>query len=246
MLRFQSVTKTFGPKRAVDDLNFEVGEGQVLGLLGPNGAGKSTSMKMACGYLEPTSGKIEILGVDVWKRPKAAKKGLGYLPEKAPLYSDFTSREYLRYIGQLRGLKGQTLKSEIERVVADCHLEPVVSQLTATLSKGYRHRLCLAQSLLSDPPVLIFDEPTDGLDPNQKEEIRRLILRIRVKKAIVVSTHILEEVEAVCSDVIILNHGQKVFEGSPGALLAHSGGSGRIADAFRTLTNDMTKEAAVV
>ena len=193
---------------------------------------------MVSGFIRPSSGQIRIKDYDVWKQPKLAKSCLGYLPEKAPLYGDFTSGENLRYIGSLRGLRGKALASEIDRVIADCQLEPVLSQLTSTLSKGYRHRVCLAQSLLGDPDVLIFDEPTDGLDPNQKEEIRKLIRRIRARKAIVVSTHILEEVEAVCTDVVILRSGEKVFEGSPTALIEQSGGGGKIVDAFRSLTCD--------
>lgn len=221
-LAFNNITKMFGTKRAVQNLNMEVCKGQVVGLLGPNGAGKSTSMKMATGYHRPTSGTITLAGFDVWKAPLQAKQHLGYLPERAPVYSDSTCMEYLCYIARLRGIKGARLKYAVDTVIDACSLHSVRQQFTNTLSKGFTHRLCLAQSLLGDPEVLIFDEPTDGLDPNQKQEVRDLIDRIRPNKAIIISTHILEEVEAVCTEVFIMNKGECVFSGKPEELQAVS------------------------
>ncbi len=212
----------FGEKIAVNKLNLELDTGQVIGLLGPNGAGKSTSMRMAAGYYRPTSGAVKLAGYDVWKAPLEAKKHLGYLPERAPLYSDASCLEYLSYIGQLKGLRGKKLKQDIDYAIEACSLQPVKNQITRTLSKGFKHRVCLAQSLLADPEVLIFDEPTDGLDPNQKQEIRNLVDRIKRNKAIVISTHILEEVEAMCTDVYVMHRGQRVFNGSAQALQALS------------------------
>ncbi len=215
MLTFENLTRYFGKKCAVSNLNLTVKQGQVMGFLGPNGAGKSTSMKMAAGYLKPSSGRVLLGDLDIWKTPERAKSRLGYLPESAPLYQDLTCTEFLHYLACLRGFHKQERRREVDTVIDNCFLEPVREQLVQTLSKGYRHRLCLAQSLLGNPEILIFDEPTDGLDPNQKQEIRDLIHRIRHKKAIIVSTHILEEVEAVCTDVFIIKHGQEVFAGTP-------------------------------
>ncbi len=215
MLSFENISKTFGTKQAVRGLNLEVTQGQVMGLLGPNGAGKSTSMKMAAGCLRPSEGRVRLKGIDVWKKPIQAKQNLGYLPERAPLYEDFTPVEYLRFIAKLRKIGSRDLARSIDQAIDACFLQDIRHQLISTLSKGYRHRVCLAQSLLGDPDILIFDEPTDGLDPNQKQEIRDLIKRIRKDKAIIVSTHILEEVEAICTDVYIMDYGKKVFQGSP-------------------------------
>lgn len=236
MLIVDSLCKSFGRKTAVKSLDLEVAPGQVLGLLGPNGAGKSTSMKMVTGCLRPDAGTITLHGIDIWRQPKAAKKHLGYLPERAPLYNEYSCQEYLNYLAALRGLTGRVGKAAVDRVLDACQLGPVRYQLANTLSKGYRHRLCLAQSLLDDPTVLIFDEPTDGLDPNQKQEVRDLINRLSPGRAIVISTHLLEEVESVCTDVVVMNHGEKIYEGDPEELRGRSGPKGTLAQSFRELT----------
>ncbi len=222
MFIIENLSKHFGDKRAVRDISMKVIRGQVLGLLGPNGAGKSTTMKMAAGYLRPTAGRVLLSGIDIWQEPAKAKKVLGYLPESAPLYEEMTAEEYLFYIARLRGIKREDTAQAIDSVVDSCFLKPVRSQAINTLSKGYRHRVCLAQSLIGDPEILIFDEPTDGLDPNQKQEIRNLIDSIRPHKCIIVSTHILEEVEAICTDTFILNNGRQVFTGTPEELQMQS------------------------
>ena len=218
MLETQNLRRTFGQKVAVHGLNLTVEKGQVMALLGPNGAGKSTTMKMLTGFLKPTSGRALIQETDIWKHPRKAKQQIGYLPESAPLYSDQSVLEYLTYLGHLKRLKGPELKSAIDRAIDRCFLSSVRNQAINSLSKGYRHRVCLAQSILADPPILIFDEPTDGLDPNQKQEIRNLIDEFRQDKAIILSTHILEEVNAVATHVLLMHQGKKLFYGTPDLL----------------------------
>jgi ABC-2 type transport system ATP-binding protein len=215
MIKVENLCKAFGPKLAVNDVSFNVERGEVLGFLGPNGAGKSTSMRMITGFIPPTSGKITVGGFDMLANPIPAKRLLGYLPESAPAYIDMTVRGFLRFCGELSGLRGDDLKKAVNRVVEMCFLESVLYQSVDTLSKGYRHRTCFAQAIIHDPPILIMDEPTDGLDPNQKHEIRNLIRRMGERKAIVFSTHILEEVEAICSRAIIIDRGQIVANGTP-------------------------------
>ena len=192
MIEVSNLTKEFGSKRAVDNLSFSVGKGEILGFLGPNGAGKSTTMRMVTGYLPPTKGSVMVGGVDMIADPVGAKQKIGYLPENAPLYPDMTVASFLGFIADLRGLSGASKKAGVERALDLCFLQPVRNQLIDTLSKGYRHRTCLAQSVLHDPDVLILDEPTDGLDPNQKHEVRSLIKRMGENKVIIFSTHILE------------------------------------------------------
>ncbi len=233
MIEVENLCQTFGVKKAVDNLSFTVKKGQVLGLIGPNGAGKSTTMRMVAGFLRPTSGRASLNGTDVWSNPVKAKKQLGYLPESAPLFDDLTVDEFLRYLGGIRGLRGGELKTACDRVADLCFLKEVRHQLIDTLSKGYRHRTCLAQSILHDPPVVIFDEPTDGLDPNQKEEIRNLINGFRKNKAVILSTHILDEVRAVCTDVLLIDFGKKVFEGTPEQLKAQTPAYGNIRVRFK-------------
>jgi len=222
MIRVEQLTKNFGAKRAVDGVSFTVEPGEVLGFLGPNGAGKSTTMRMITGFIPPTAGRVWIGGHDMWEKPISAKRLIGYLPENAPAYTDMTVYGFLNFVAELRGLHGQARKQAVHRVVELCFLEGVLHQSVETLSKGYRHRTCFAQAILHDPPVLILDEPTDGLDPNQKHEVRSLIRRMGRNKAIIFSTHILEEVDAACTRAIIIDRGRIVANGTPAQLRARS------------------------
>jgi ABC-2 type transport system ATP-binding protein len=215
MIRIENLVKTFGAKRAVDGISFSVERGEVLGFLGPNGAGKSTTMRMVTGFMPPTSGRVTIGGHDVAESPLEAKRLIGYLPENAASYPDMTVKGFLEFAAELRGLSGTRKKQAVARVVERCFLEGVLRQSIDTLSKGYKHRTCLAQSLIHDPEVLIMDEPTDGLDPNQKHEVRNLIRELGRNKAIVFSTHILEEVDAACTRAIIIDRGRIVANGTP-------------------------------
>ena len=218
MIRIENLIKTFGPKRAVDGISFNVERGEVLGFLGPNGAGKSTTMRMITGFMPPTSGRITVGGHDVAESPLDAKRLIGYLPENAAAYPDMTVKGFLEFAAELRGLQGAKRKSAVNRVIELCFLDSVLRQSIDTLSKGYKHRTCLAQALIHDPDVLIMDEPTDGLDPNQKHEVRNLIRELGRSKAIVFSTHILEEVDAACTRAIIIDRGKIVANGTPEAL----------------------------
>jgi ABC-2 type transport system ATP-binding protein len=228
MINVEHLTKMFGAKCAVDDVTFSVKKGEVLGFLGPNGAGKSTSMRMITGYLPPSSGTITVAGFNVADQPLEVRRRIGYLPENAPIYSDMSVLGFLSFCAQLRGLFGPAKKDAIDRVVQLCFLEKVLHQSVDTLSKGFRHRTCLAQALIHDPEVLILDEPTDGLDPNQKYEVRTLIRRMGSEKAIIFSTHILEEVEAACSRAIIIDQGKIVANGTPAELKAQSPFAGNV------------------
>jgi len=218
MIRIENLVKTFGAKRAVDGISFGVERGEVLGFLGPNGAGKSTTMRMVTGFMPPTSGKVSVGGFDVVESPIEAKRLIGYLPENAAAYPDMTVQGFLSFAAELRGLTGKNKKQAVARVVERCFLESVLRQSIDTLSKGYRHRTCLAQALIHDPQVLVMDEPTDGLDPNQKHEVRNLIRELGKSKAIVFSTHILEEVDAACTRAIIIDRGRIVANGTPAEL----------------------------
>jgi ABC-2 type transport system ATP-binding protein len=235
MIKVENLVKAFGAKLAVNDISFTVERGEVLGFLGPNGAGKSTTMRMVTGFIPPTSGRITVGGYDIVDEPLAAKRLFGYLPENAPGYADMTVHSFLNFCAELRGLQGSGRKQAVSRAVELCFLESVLYQSIDTLSKGYKHRTCLAQSLIHDPGILIMDEPTDGLDPNQKYEVRNLIKRMGENKAIIFSTHILEEVEAVCSRVIIIDRGRIVANGTPQELKARSP-EGRLEDVFRSIT----------
>lgn len=214
--------KRFGVHNAVDDISFSVGQGEVLGFLGPNGAGKSTTMKMITGFLAPTEGTARICGSDVLQDPIKIKTAIGYLPEGAPAYGEMTPRAYLQFIAEIRGFKGAELDQRVNNAIEKVNLEGVVDQSIETLSKGFKRRVGLAQAILHDPPVLIMDEPTDGLDPNQKHEVRELIRTMAKDKAIIVSTHILEEVSAVCTRAIIIAQGKLLFDGTPDELAALS------------------------
>jgi ABC-2 type transport system ATP-binding protein len=235
MIKVENLVKAFGAKLAVNDISFTVEHGEVLGFLGPNGAGKSTTMRMVTGFIPPTSGRITVGGHDIVEAPLAAKRLFGYLPENAPGYADMSVQGFLNFCAELRGLQGGARKKAVNRAVELCFLESVLYQSVDTLSKGYKHRTCLAQSLIHDPEVLIMDEPTDGLDPNQKYEVRNLIKQMGANKAIIFSTHILEEVEAVCSRVIIIDRGRIVANGTPQELKARSP-EGRLDDVFRAIT----------
>lgn len=228
MIRVENLSKSFGPKLAVNKISFQVERGEVLGCLGPNGAGKSTTMRMITGFIPPSEGKVSVGGFDIVEKPIDAKRLIGYLPENAPSYADMTVSGFLHFTAEIRGLRGDAKKRAVNRVVEMCFLEGVLHQSVETLSKGYRHRTCFAQSIIHDPEVLILDEPTDGLDPNQKHEVRTLIRRMGEKKAIIFSTHILEEVEAVCSRAIIIDRGQIVANGTPQELKARSDISGAV------------------
>jgi ABC-2 type transport system ATP-binding protein len=229
MIKVENLVKTFGTKRAVAGISFSVERGEVLGFLGPNGAGKSTSMRMITGFIPPTSGTVTVGGFDMVENPIPAKKLIGYLPENAPAYTDMTVFGFLGFAAELRGFYGDARSKAVNRAVEQCFLEGVLHQSVDTLSKGYRHRLCFAQSILHDPEVLIMDEPTDGLDPNQKHEMRQLIRRMGEKKAIVFSTHILEEVEAACTRAIIIDRGQIVANGTPDELKQRSDLAGSVS-----------------
>lgn len=229
MIKVDNLVKTFGPKRAVDGISFTVERGEVLGFLGPNGAGKSTTMRMVTGFIPPTAGRIAVGGHDVVEQPIAAKRLIGYLPENAPAYADMTVLGFLSFTAEMRGLSGEARRKAVNRVVEMCFLESVIHQSVDTLSKGYRHRTCFAQSIIHDPPVLILDEPTDGLDPNQKHEVRTLIRRMGERKAIVFSTHILEEVDAACTRAIIIDRGKIVANGTPEQLRSRSEQAGAVS-----------------
>lgn len=230
MIEVLNLSKSFGQKLAVDNLTFSVGRGEVLGFLGPNGAGKSTTMRMITGFLPPTSGRVTVGGHDIVESPLAAKRLIGYLPENAPSYADMTVHGFLSFTAEMRGLSGADKQRAIARAAELTFLQPVLQQSVDTLSKGYRHRTCFAQAIIHDPQVLILDEPTDGLDPNQKREVRGLIKRMGETKAIIFSTHILEEVDAACTRAIIIDRGRIVANGTPDELkrMAQTAGTVRL------------------
>jgi ABC-2 type transport system ATP-binding protein len=242
MIKIDNLVKAFGPKRAVDDISFTVERGEVLGFLGPNGAGKSTTMRIVTGFMPPTSGKVSVGGFDVVDAPLAAKRLIGYLPENAASYPDMTVVAFLDFVAELRGLDGSARKKAVHRVVELCFLESVLHQSIDTLSKGYKHRTCLAQALIHDPQVLIMDEPTDGLDPNQKHEVRNLIRELGSSKAIIFSTHILEEVDAACTRAIIIDRGRIVANGTPAELHALSTSAGAVTLQARGATAERLSE----
>lgn len=215
LIEVKGLSKNFGALQAVCDISLTVTRGEVLGFLGPNGAGKSTTMKMITGFLAPSAGRVAIAGFDIEQAPLEAKSRLGYVPEGAPAYGEMTPATFLDFIADVRGLPGATRHARIAEVVEKIHLEKVLHQRIETLSKGFKRRVGLAQAILHDPEILVMDEPTDGLDPNQKHEVRTLIKEMAPHKAIVISTHILEEVDAVCTRAIIINQGRLIFSGTP-------------------------------
>ena len=222
MIEVRHLAKHFGPIVAVDDVSFSVARGEVLGFLGPNGAGKSTTMKMITGFLAPSAGTAIVCGADVTRDPITVKSKIGYLPEGAPAYPDMTPAGFLDFIAHIRGFSGAEARKRVALAVERVAIGEVLLQPIDTLSKGFKRRVGIAQALLHDPEVLIMDEPTDGLDPNQKHEVRRLIAEMAPDKAIIISTHILEEVDAVCSRAMIIAHGRLLADGTPGALEAQS------------------------
>ncbi|MGG5821720.1 ABC transporter ATP-binding protein [Falsiroseomonas sp. HW251] len=233
LIEIERLTKRFGAFTAVDDVSFTVAKGEVVGFLGPNGAGKSTTMRMLAGFMTPTAGTARICGEDVVDNPVAAKRHLGFLPEGAPTYPEMTVEGFLKFCGRARGFRGDTLEERVERGMDLTQLDGVRLQPVETLSKGFKRRVGLAAALLHDPPVLVLDEPTDGLDPNQKHEVRNLIRAMSAEKAIVISTHILEEVGAVCTRALVIARGKVVADASPAELDA----MGPSMDAvFRSLT----------
>jgi ABC-2 type transport system ATP-binding protein len=232
LIEIERLSKRFGTFTAVDDVSFSVARGEVLGFLGPNGAGKSTTMKMLAGFVTPTAGTARICGHDVGADSLAARRMLGFLPEGAPTYPEMTVLGFLQFVARIRGYRGRELDERVARSIGMTTLSSVRLQPVETLSKGFKRRVGLAQALLHDPPVLVLDEPTDGLDPNQKHEVRGLIERMAPEKAIVISTHILEEVDAVCSRAIIIAGGRIVADATPADLA----GGGRLEDVFRELT----------
>jgi ABC-2 type transport system ATP-binding protein len=245
MIEIQNLTKRFGPVAAVTDLSLTVRPGEVLGFLGPNGAGKSTTMKMATGYLAPDQGTVRICGHDIVSDTIAAQERLGYLPEGAPAYGEMTPRGFLRFIAGVRNLAGADAQAAMERAIAGAELKVVLDQPIETLSKGFRRRVGLAQAILHDPDVLVLDEPTDGLDPNQKHAVRGLIRGMAKDKTIIVSTHLLEEVEAICTRAVIIDQGRIVADATPAELAARSA-NGRLDEVFRQLTTRDTAMTGAV
>jgi len=235
MIEVKSLCKNFGAIRAVKGISFKADRGEVLGFLGPNGAGKTTTMRMITGFLPPTSGSATVCGFDVADDPVSVKSQIGYLPENAPVYDSMLVESFLTFAAEIRGLTGKDRKTRVEATIEKCRLQSVRNRTIGTLSKGYRQRVCFAQAILHDPPVLIMDEPTDGLDPNQKYVVREMIKEMASQKTIIVSTHILEEVDAVCTRAIIISDGTIVANGSPAELKAKSR-TGRLEDVFRMLT----------
>ena len=222
MLEIEGLTKRFGDITAVDGVSFNVDRGEVLGFLGPNGAGKTTAMRMVAGFLPPTAGRAVVCGFDVTRNPIDVKRRIGYLPEGAPLYEDMTPLELLSFVADMRGISGRAQREAIARAAVQINIESVLRQTIGTLSKGFKRRVGIAQALLHDPEVLILDEPTDGLDPNQKFEVRALINEMAPQKAIIISTHLLEEVDEVCTRAIIISKGSIVADGTPEELAGRS------------------------
>lgn len=234
MISVKNLRRTFGSIVAVDDISFDVEKGQVLGFLGPNGAGKSTAMKMLACFLSPDSGTASVCGHDILTDPVNVRRSIGYLAENAPLYGEMTVAGFLNFVCDARDVKGKDRKRALDRIVPSCSIESVYHQTIDTLSKGYKRRVGLAQALIHDPDVLILDEPTDGLDPNQKYEVRRLISNMAKEKCIIVSTHILEEVEAVCTRTIIIAKGKMLVDSTPDELKQQYHGS--LEEVFRGIT----------
>lgn len=249
-IEIDNLAKHFGEIKAVDGVSFSVKKGEVLGFLGPNGAGKSTTMKMVTGFLTPTRGTVRVCGHDVLTDPIAVKASLGYLPEGAPAYADMTPDSFLRFIADIRGLSGKAKKDAVASAAERAQIKHVMFQPIETLSKGYKRRVGLSQAILHNPPVLILDEPTDGLDPNQKHEVRKLINDMAHDKAIIISTHILEEVHALCHRNVVIANGRIQFNGTPNELEAmssyHNAVSLSVADIAKDTVSAFLSELAFV
>lgn len=245
MLEICNLDRWFGPIHAVRGISLSVGRGEVLGFLGPNGAGKSTTMRMITGFLPPSGGTAKVNGCDVTVDPIGVKRQIGYLPENAPVYGDLTVLHFLEFIARIRGYRGAAARSRIESAIDQCRLQKVVHQSIDTLSKGFRQRVCFAQAILHDPPLLIMDEPTDGLDPNQKHIVRQMIRAMSPDKAIVISTHILEEVEEICTRAIIIANGSIVANGTPAELKARSSQHGAVAFTLPGVASALTELQAL-
>ena len=238
MITVNEIYKQYAGKHALNGLSFTAANGSVLGFIGPNGAGKSTAMRIICGVMPPTSGTVCISGIDMWENPRAAREKIGYLPENAPLYTGMNVTAFLRYCGGMRGLSGKALDSAVAESVEKCRLHDVLHEELEALSKGFRRRVCLAQAIMHRPENLVLDEPTDGLDPDQKREIRTLINEIREHSAVIVSTHILEEIDAVCDSVLAIRGGYRVFYGSTAAFRALDPDDGVIVMRFDSYSEE--------
>ena len=245
MIGCRNLTKRYGALTAVDDLSFEVRSGEVLGFLGPNGAGKSTTMRIVAGFLAPTAGSVSVCGFDVVTQGIQARRRIGYLPEGAPSYPEMTPRSFLEFVADIRGLKGARRRERLDAVHGQLHLDTVADQQIETLSKGYKRRVGLAQAILHDPEVLILDEPTDGLDPNQKHEVRELINGMAKDKIIIISTHILEEVDAVCNRAMIIANGRILADDTPQRLEARSRFHDAVSIRFRSPADIVAAKQAI-
>jgi ABC-2 type transport system ATP-binding protein len=243
MITVSHLSKHFGSKKAVDDISFEVAKGEILGFLGPNGAGKSTTMRMITGFIPPTSGTISIGGNDILTDSIAARRKIGYLPENAPVYRDMTVKGYLEFCAEIRGFSGSAKKKIVDETIEKCFLSQATYQTVSTLSKGYKQRVCFAQSILHDPEYLILDEPTDGLDPNQKHEVRQMIRQMSTQKAIIFSTHILDEVDAICTRAIIIANGKIVADDTPDNLRKRAPSAGAVSLDIATTEQEKVIEA---
>ena len=243
MLEIDNLKKSYGAKLAVRGISFTLNKGEVLGFLGPNGAGKSTTMRMIAGVIEPDEGDARVTGHSITSDRRRAQSAIGYLPEGAPLYDDMTPPEFLRFMARARGMPKAEIENAAAKATADARIAGVSNQKIGSLSKGYRRRVGLAAAILHDPPVLILDEPTDGLDPNQKRAVRSLIARMAPEKAILISTHTLEEVPAMCSRAIVIDRGRVVADDTPEGLLSYTP-EGTLAHTFRELTDQAEADAA--
>jgi len=243
MLEIDNLKKSYGAKLAVRGISFTLNKGEVLGFLGPNGAGKSTTMRMIAGVIEPDEGDARVTGHSITSDRRRAQSAIGYLPEGAPLYDDMTPPEFLRFMARARGMPKAEIENAAAKATADARIAGVSNQKIGSLSKGYRRRVGLAAAILHDPPVLILDEPTDGLDPNQKRAVRSLIARMAPEKAILISTHTLEEVPAMCSRAIVIDRGRVVADDTPDGLLGYTP-EGTLAHTFRELTDQAEADAA--